>query len=103
MRTYTTLRVLKDAYKILSEIGLSELLSGGDFQFDPGKLADELFSQNKLNEFLKIITRDDKTDFDEMTLKEVVDIIIDFFTAIRKSFPESVFRNLTLRQKEISS
>jgi len=107
MRTYTTLKVLKNAYRILSEIGLSELLAGGGFEFDAGKLANSLLLENKLNEFLEVITADATTDFDEMTLKEVVDIVGDFFIAIKKSFPESMFTKLTMTMpkvaKEISS
>lgn len=84
MKVYCTINILKKAWELLKELGVSELLSGGSVNVNVVELMDKLFINNKLNEFMQIITNSNK-DFTEDDITDVGKGITDFFMLIGNS------------------
>lgn len=84
MKTYTDIKTLKRVWTLLKEMGLENLLSGERVDLDLVKTLDSLLDNGKLNEFCQMITHTEQ-EFEEMELKEVSEVIGDFFTAISES------------------
>lgn len=84
MKTYTDIKTLKKVWSLLKEMGLENLLSGERVDLDLVKTLDSLLEQGKLNELCQMITHTEQ-DFEEMELKEVSEVIGDFFTGISES------------------
>lgn len=82
MKVYDDINTLKRAWDILKECGLEFLLTGisGDLEIDAVKLLNKLLSEDKLVEFMQVITHDNTTHFDYMKLSEVAEIANSFFT-----------------------
>ena len=82
MKVYTNLNVLKEAWKILKELGLEKLISGGKPEkVDIGLLLNKLLSDGMLFKFCQVITKSD-TDFGSMELDEIFEVVVDFFSHI---------------------
>ncbi len=84
-RIHTSLKTLKKVYSILKEIGLGELLSQAgegkqQIELDYQKILNALFETNNIQEMCQIITKDTETDFEELDLKELVDLLAGFFS-----------------------
>ncbi len=82
MKVYDDINTLKRAWDILKECDLEFLLTGisGDLEIDAVKLLDKLLAEDKLVEFMQVITHDNTTSFEDMKLSEVAEIANSFFT-----------------------
>jgi len=85
MKVYCTVRILKDAWQILKELGIAELFTGEAVKININELLDKLLTGNKLNAFLQIITKSER-DFEDEDMAEVGQMLTDFFTLIGTSF-----------------
>lgn len=89
MKVFTNINTLAKVKSLFSQIGISFLLDGSESYGDSViKILDELIDRGKAVEFLRIITRDDDTDFAEMESSEVGKIVSDFFTGTTQFFPD---------------
>jgi hypothetical protein len=77
MHISTKIPVLKEAWTLLREINLDGLLTGDGLKVEPVKLMNDLLIEDKLVEFISIIT-EGSANANEMELKEVVDTIVNF-------------------------
>ncbi len=95
MKVYTNINVLRKLQSVLHEMGLESILTGGELKdLTIGNVINQLLNEGKAVEIMEIITRDEETDFNEMPLKEIKEIISSFFTDILELFPESVLKKL---------
>lgn len=88
MKVYDDINTLKRAWDILKECDLEFLLTGisGDLDINAVKLLNKLLSEDKLVEFMQVITHDNTTAFEYMKLSEVAEIATSFFTTIGAGF-----------------
>ncbi len=94
LKVKTNIKTLKKAWAILKKLQLEALLSGGDVKVNIGEIIDELLVENQLCEFCQVIT-DSDTDFEELELSEVAELLGDFFTAITQSFQKLKIAGMT--------
>ncbi|MFA5628140.1 MAG: hypothetical protein WC965_11810 [Thiohalomonadaceae bacterium] len=92
MTVYTNINTLIKVQSLMNELDLNGVLNGEGVEIDFIKLLNELLSGGKLVEFLQIITKDETTDFAEMPLTEVKDIIKAFFQDITECLPGAITR-----------
>jgi len=91
MRVFTNIKTLKQVKRILNELELGSLLDGQtDGKVELGTILEKLLDDGKLVEFLQTITKDEKTDFEEMEAKEIGELIQGFFTGISQILPQSL-------------
>lgn len=89
MKVYTTTPVLKEAWALLNELGLNELLSINKAKvitFKYGELINSLIMDDKLDDFCAIITKKDTSVFTEMEFTEKKGLISDFFSVFGDPF-----------------
>ena len=84
MKAHTDIKTLKKAWNLLKELDLQALLSGEEIKIDVVKTLDRLLEEGKLNEFCQIVSKTD-TDFEEMQLDEVSEVLSGFFSGITQS------------------
>jgi hypothetical protein len=85
MKVYCTLKTLKEAWALLKEIGVAEMISGESLKVNISELLDKLLSADKLNGFLQIITKSDR-DFSDDDIADIGSAVTDFFGLIGSSF-----------------
>jgi hypothetical protein len=90
MKVYCTISILKKAWALLKEIGVSGMLSGEAVNINVVELMDRLLSNDKLNEFMQIITNNNK-DYTDDDISEIGKGITDFFMLIGNSFAGLTF------------
>lgn len=101
MQVSTKTKTMKKVWEILKDLKLHKLLSGEKTNIDFINLADQLLSEGKLNQFCQIITENAELDIEEMEIKEVVDIIKNFFGNIGDAFKGvKGFMNLRVQPKQ---
>jgi hypothetical protein len=76
----TNIKILKKLWFTLKEMGLQGLLTGDNLKFNIVDTIDFILEKGKLNEVCQTITQTNY-DFEELELKEVVEILTAFFTA----------------------
>ncbi len=79
MQAKITVKKLKNLWSKLDELGLSALLTGGDFKIS-NELISKLLIKDELKNIIVIITDEPQTNFDDLDLQKVVKILQDFFT-----------------------
>ncbi len=85
MKVYCTLKTLKEAWELLKEIGIAELISGEGLKINIAELLDKLLTAGKLNAFLQIITKSER-DFSDDDIEQIGAAVTDFFGLIGGSF-----------------
>ncbi len=98
MRVYTNIKTLAKVERLLAELGVLDALYGKDTE---GKekvgldgLLQGLLHGGKLQELMQIITRENETDFEEMDLSEIREILSSFFTGILAFLPDVMRANV---------
>ncbi len=92
MRVYTNIKTLKQVKMIANDCGVGGLLDAENrkSELTISELVKKLLDDDKLVEFMRAITRDNETDFEEMEAEEIGGLINDFFTGIGKFLPASL-------------
>ena len=103
MKVFTNIKTLKQVKRLLNDIGLGEVLDGGKIKFDGKKLINSLLDEDKLVEFLRLITRDEKTDFEEMEASEVGGLIDSFLGGIGGFLPAFLRAQITAQYAPTTS
>lgn len=89
MKVKTTLKTLKQVWNLMNEIGLESVFEGKEnVKVNFTELVNKLLNENKLNEFLAIVTGENENKFDDMEIKEIVEIVSSFFTVIGAEFSQ---------------
>ena len=98
MRVYTNIKTLAKVERLLAELGVLDALygkdSGGKEKVGLDGLLQGLLHGGKLQELMEIITRDSDTDFEEMELSQVREILSSFFTGILAFLPDVMRANV---------
>jgi len=95
MKVYTNIKTLAKVERLFKGLGLLGLLYGDTEQaIGLEDVLTKLIHEHKLAELMQIITRDSGTDFEEMELKELREILSDFFIGIVDFFPGVIQANL---------
>ena len=81
----TNIKTLKSVWNVLQESNLDGLLSGQTVDIKINELINTLLIDGKLNELCQIITGE-TTDFEELEIREVVEILKSFFGNITSQF-----------------
>ena len=89
MKVKTNVKTLKRAWRLLKDLGLENLLSGGKITVNVVELVDSLLEEGKLNEFCQTITGNE-IDFEELELIEVAEVISGFFFSIKAGFQKVI-------------
>ncbi len=91
MRVYTNLNTLKKVKHLLKQLDLGHLLDGGEPNPNTtvSGILDKLLDEGLMEEFMQTITRDNQTDFAEMELVEMKEVISNFLSGIIEFLPES--------------
>lgn len=79
MQVLTTLDALSAAYVILDDLGLAAFISGGDYDIEPTKLANELLRAKKAHAFIAAITGCTEEEAGALGIAEVIDLVTRFF------------------------
>lgn len=106
MKVYTNLAVLKKVKRLFNDIGIGGVIDGnkGNIDLSAGKLLNKLLDENKLVEFLQIITKNTETKFEEMEAEQVGELIENFFTGIGKYLPSFLRQIINVQfQQKMSS
>jgi hypothetical protein len=91
---YTNLRTLAKVKELLNELGLRGLIEKGEkMTINLMSILDKLIDGKKLVQFIQIITKDYETDWEEVELKDLKEVLTAFFTGIVELLPESI-RNM---------
>jgi len=93
----TNLNTLKVVWGIFKDLEIEGLLTGEAVDLSLAKLIDGLLTQGKINEFCQTITGE-KTDFEELEIKEVIELISLFFLSTKEQFGE-LKKIVTAREK----
>lgn len=81
----TNIKILKEVWNILKEIGLEGLMEGSQINISITNLLDKLLIEGRLNDVCRIITAT-IDDFEEKELSEVIEVLTAFFTNIKGQF-----------------
>jgi len=87
MKVYTNIKTLKQVKRIMNDLDLGGLIDGKEVNIKLGEVINRLLDENKLVEFLQIITRDTETNFEELEAKAIGELIGNFFIGIGKFCP----------------
>jgi len=87
MQIKTNIKTLTKVWTLLKEIGLENVLGGsGKVEFNVIETIDALLEKNKLAELISIITSLSENEINGMDSDEVVQILVDFFTATKNAW-----------------
>jgi hypothetical protein len=75
-----------NAWEILKELDLQDLLEGGTVTIEVVPLIEALLSKGKLAEFLQIITGNEDVDFGAFEIEEIMEMIANFFVKFMTAF-----------------
>ncbi len=81
----TNVKTLKKVWNLLADLGIAGLLFGTKTKLEPETIVNKVVSENKVNELLQTITGDNQTDFEELEIEEVIEIISCFFVKFASS------------------
>lgn len=98
MKVYCTIGTLKDAWELLKEIGVAELISGESMKVNIADLLDKLLSADKLNAFIQIITKSERSFVDD-DISEIGAAVTDFFGLIGSSFKGLNLQGMQVKPK----
>ena len=98
MKVFTNIKTLKRVKRLLNELDLGGLLDGGKLEISAAELINKLLDEDKLVEFLQTITRDEKTDFEEMEASEIGGLLDSFLSDIMGYLPSSLRNQMQILQ-----
>jgi hypothetical protein len=79
MKVYTTLDTMSDAWIILDDLGLGDMLVGKTVAFEGKVLLNALLRERKLHEFLACITHEDPAAMGGLDLAQSAELLTAFF------------------------
>lgn len=82
MKTLTTLDTISEAYSLIDELGLGDVLLGKSVELQPTELLRQLLAKKKLQEFISIITGMDMEAAGKLSIEEAAKAIGDFFMSM---------------------
>ncbi len=109
MKVYTNINTLKKVKRLFDEIGLSMVFDveakgkngkEKESKATTGSVINALIEDDKLIEFLQIITKDTKTDFAKMEAEEAGGLINSFFTGLAGFLPDFLKETLSAGMRQ---
>lgn len=82
MKTLTTLDTISEAYSLIDELGLGDVLLGKSVELQPTELLRQLLAKKKLQEFISIITGMEIEAAGKLSIEEAAKAIGDFFMSM---------------------